>query len=391
MRQPKKGVKKIGNWKEMEKLKSGLGKVNWVLEAREVEDHIDHMTKIKKHIKWDVDQEKVDIWFGANPLVEEMDPHSPMPPQIMMQLEENMPIDIAELEEDDKYAASAQLMEAHQEEEQKKRDAENKKLLHKIHPALEDGSCVEYYSAANSTWVPGVVHIAVEKEDDSDGAALLAIYNVALSKGSQLRECVALNALRPQFQQAELVDIFSRRGGGMWAPGSITGATGFSATTVGYRVHVEEQNVVLDKVPPSRLRRRFLSGSAVEVYRGAARGWCPAVVHSAGCQGIPVQSSSQLAGAGPEAPPTDTVIPGDTPATEGDVENPAQATAARSHDLLIAQRWVNVPLYEEAAGQEGRSSAPLPAEPQEWVPSFLVRLRTVRVVSAPGARLLLEF
>merc|ERR1712014_116029 len=143
---------------------------------------------------------------------------------------------------------------------------------------------------SNGTWVPGTLLLRRKTAgvvrphnftQTPKGIGLASItYNVKLPKVDKPREDVPIDAIRPRFCQAELVDVFSKRDHGTWLPGCIIGHPPQWASTLGYRVMIECEGIILEKVPPLRLRRRFPPGCGVEVYRGSSHGWVPAVVHS---------------------------------------------------------------------------------------------------------------
>jgi len=107
---------------------------------------------------------------------------------------------------------------------------------------------------------------------------------------------------------------------------------------------------ILEKVPPMRLRRLFPEGCPVEVYRGAERGWVPAIVVH------PRVSEDRY----PE--PLSAFSPGH----------------GRAQDDRKMHPWVMVDIAEDTDDDKmGLSGA---------VPSYLLRLRTLYVVSTQNAQ-----
>lgn len=192
-----------------------------------------------------------------------------------------------------------------------------------------------------------------------------------------MRHAVPLDAIRLQFQQADLVDVFSKRDGGIWLEGSIIGRQSLGATSVGYgvnvdeqnvgyRIHVDEQNIWLENFPAHRLRRRLPPGCAVEVYRGPPRGWVGAVVHPT-AKGLRANEM---------VTPLSMYSPGfEAHATANDVRTSRTSRTSRREKQVNANMfrvWMYVPICEEGA-EQGDVSAIENVEP-EWLPSYLVRM-----------------
>ncbi|CAE7697642.1 unnamed protein product, partial [Symbiodinium microadriaticum] len=131
-------------------------------------------------------------------------------------------------------------------------------------PAYADGDRVEYFSPTCGLWLLGEVTV---KSD----AKRKVSYAVTL-KGrwrAQERPHVPLELLRAPLQVGEPVELWSR---GDWRLAEVQGLEASTALLRHYKVRVFGQESVA-VVEASYLRRRFLKGSAVEVYRGPARGW----------------------------------------------------------------------------------------------------------------------
>lgn len=139
--------------------------------------------------------------------------------------------------------------------------------------AYSDRQRVEYFSRTHMRWVPGVVGVSIHS--GKDGAASPFVrYAVELSKG-QKRQRVTLDQLRPPLREGERVEVFSRRQGA-YLGATISGAHA-STATLGYEVLLAGTEL-LPGVPASHLRRTFVAGDAVLVYRGPTAGWAPAEV-----------------------------------------------------------------------------------------------------------------
>jgi len=210
---------------------------------------------------------------------------------------------------------------------------------------------VEYYSSSHKVWVQGVLHLQLIEDPEPRPC-----YCVAVKKGAQMRVDVPVDAIRPKMCQGEPVELYSRRNNGQWVAGFIVGEQSRGATTLGYRAQIEHSGVDLDHVPAMRLRRRFLKGTAVEVYRGPPHGWRPAVVHSEAEQceddddGMALPSRLHK-----EKSPGD--VKGDNP------------------QLRV---WNFVPIFEEDGDMKGR---PDQEAAPEWVPAYYLRSRSVHLLS----------
>jgi len=115
-------------------------------------------------------------------------------------------------------------------------------------------------------------------------------YTVHVEAGgrrTQVRQSVSLVHLRQPFREGELVEVFCKGvGDGQWVPGVMEASQGAFkwATVYGYRVNFADggslQESTHDRVPASRLRRRFPEGMPVKVYRGLVLGWIDSIVDS---------------------------------------------------------------------------------------------------------------
>jgi hypothetical protein len=208
-------------------------------------------------------------------------------------------------------------------------------------PIMEEDSRIEYYSSANATWMLGKLQVKVVDQ-------LRLYYQVTLPRVNQTRQDVLLDGFRSPFTRAEPIDVFFQHNQGVWIPGFIDGKPRSGATTIGYRISLESNGGVLDRVPPGRLRRRFPGGCRANVYRGTKVGWVQAVVHSLADANID-SSAAPLLPLGPRSP-------------GGDDDAQGEGSNASRY-------WFNVPIIEEPirSGMKGK------VDP-EWVPSYLVRL-----------------
>merc|ERR1712046_333391 len=68
----------------------------------------------------------------------------------------------------------------------------------------------------------------------------------------------------------------------VWKQGVVEGPQSLRATTVGYRVRLLPEDVVVDHVPALRLRLRFPPGMELDAYLGYEIGWVRGRVHSEG-------------------------------------------------------------------------------------------------------------
>ncbi|CAE7492523.1 unnamed protein product [Symbiodinium sp. CCMP2456] len=119
---------------------------------------------------------------------------------------------------------------------------------------------------------PSLTRQRVGEKMPHTGPAQKVSYAVTL-KGrwrAQERPHVPLELLRAPLQVGEPVELWSRSDG--WLLAEVEGLEASTALLRHYKVRVFGQEAVA-VVEASYLRRRFLKGSAVEVYRGPARGW----------------------------------------------------------------------------------------------------------------------
>jgi len=177
-------------------------------------------------------------------------------------------------------------------------------------PLLPDGSKIEYFSRRNKIWVPGRLEVSVENLSPIVGPQVS--YNVHTFPGTargRTRKDVPLNSFRRPFQEGEELEVFSRSRGSRWVPCTMRCPEESSEEEPkksdgwGYRYQVSLDTVdgswgweeeVLERVPPSRLRRRFAPGTQVWLYRGPEQGYCSAVVDPAAAAAINPDDLSEL-------------------------------------------------------------------------------------------------
>lgn len=302
-------------------------------------------------------------------------------------------------------------------------------MLDEAKPMYQDGERVEYFSKTHQCWLPGEVKLSLYQTD----TGALAKYDVHIGRGNQWRSDVAIDAIRLPLMQADPVEIFSKRGGGKWVPAAICGVQVSGATSLGYRVQLDESvegfdnlrssptsptnapppplesrdswmlssdqllrisgvvptaaesnapapevepgGQILQKVPAIRLRRLFPEGCPVEVYRGPPRGWVPAIV-------------SSRRGAETRYPePLSQFSPGNADGAAA-ARRQSAATAASSSSYPSASQtqqlmrpWVMVPIQEDSPSDLFDDDGPV-----DLVASYLLRLRTLYVVSGHGTQ-----
>ncbi|CAE7255634.1 unnamed protein product [Symbiodinium sp. CCMP2592] len=154
---------------------------------------------------------------------------------------------------------------------------------------------------------------------------------------AQERPHVPLELLRAPLQVGEPVELWSRSSF-KWLLAEVDGLEATTALLRHYKVRVYGQEAVA-VAEASYLRRRFLKGSAVEVYRGSSRGWiCTRVADMA-----PL-------GGGPESDFA-------SPAADGDPVEDAEAEGAESAEGQVSAE-PPLELCEPQSQSDGRRGAP---------------------------------
>lgn len=158
--------------------------------------------------------------------------------------------------------------------------------------AYAHGDLVECFSAEQQRWLTGVVAVIVQ--DGPQGCPPSITYEVSLG-ARRLLQNVKLDALREPLRVDEAVEVFDQHGG-VWLPALMVAAhqTRGPSPSLSYQVRLEVAGAPheISGVRPELLRRHFTEGLAVDVYRGAGRGWAPAVV----CQQAGVQVDDAAVG-----------------------------------------------------------------------------------------------
>jgi len=154
------------------------------------------------------------------------------------------------------------------------------------------------------------------------------------------------------------VEFYSVSRGRRWVPARVEGVPAAWHRAVALRV--EEDDARIACMAPSRVRRRFVDGGRVRVFRGPDAGWRSGVIDSSTLPFVlpPSLGAGELPcyapGAGDFAPPSGTVTP-------------ATSEAGTKYDAPT-DLWSMVPFREE---HEGCAI---------WVPSYLVRLLPAHIV-----------
>lgn len=267
-----------------------------------------------------------------------------------------------------------------------------------LHPAFQNGDVVEYYSPTHKIWLVGVMQLEMEKSKKIQ--KMVFTYNVYLKKSGQIRHRVPLDMIRAPFQPTELIEVFSKRNAGQWLTGAIRGPVATGSIMKGYKVFVDKQEgspeMLLEKVPSWRVRRRFPPRSNIEVYRGPLHGWMPGVVHSVITEFAaepPVALSPFSPGCSDDPEPFVPEVPGQQPpqvANESsdwhreDAATVCGSTVAGDEGVSVLP-WMQVPVYVEEWDEAEWGHDP-DLERAQWVPSYLIRMRMIRLASTNESR-----
>jgi len=144
------------------------------------------------------------------------------------------------------------------------------------YPAYTQGASVQYFSVTHKCWLNAWVH--PKFCPDKLGIASVS-YNVQVARQVSIRSKVPLDMLRLPLEDGESVEVFCflEKGlRGFWVPGMVAGQQHNGKTAPDYTIKL--LNKTLNRVSADRVRRHFAPGGAVEVYRGSAKGWVPAMV-----------------------------------------------------------------------------------------------------------------
>jgi hypothetical protein len=165
-------------------------------------------------------------------------------------------------------------------------------------PAYDDEQSIEYFSIPHQQWLRGTVYSRLLSSTGSRDDATVST-TVTLFHGQQTRENVGLDLLRSPFKPGERVELFSGRQGGLRLAATIAPDQKSRRPILHhYRVVVDGSKEIFENVPPHRLKRRYVRGQEIEVYRGPQLGWELAEVHHTasadGCSEELLRLPSQL-------------------------------------------------------------------------------------------------
>jgi len=141
---------------------------------------------------------------------------------------------------------------------------------------MKDGARAEYFSLTHVCWIPADMKVeVVDAAPPTDDPVVM--YHAMISH-ERCRHDVAWDCLRLPLEDGDKVEVFSLRDGGIWLAGEIFGEQSPLATTVGYRVLLQDAPAIEHMIPASRLRLRYPPGQLVFVYKGWHGGWVNGVV-----------------------------------------------------------------------------------------------------------------
>jgi hypothetical protein len=289
--------------------------------------------KEKTAVIWDLDPKVLESFANPTPQEEPANNDADiLNREVTLEIQDPDDADIDEIAQKYMLALSSTTTDLERYEMQLELIKENNMM-----PIMVDQSRIEYFSVTNRQWILATLHVTMFFKDSLSRPTLS--YRVTFPRMGKDRTDVMVDCFRSPFAMAEPIDIFSKREEGAWIPGVIKGKPPPWAVTVGYRVSLEHEDMILDNVPPGRLRRRFPPGCPCLVYRGVERGWVRAMVHMQA-------DTSDIS-----VPPLGNFSPGG-----------AQAHAEYS---LALRYWVNVPIIEMEWHSEDEA---------ELVPSYFVQL-----------------
>jgi hypothetical protein len=226
--------------------------------------------------------------------------------------------------------------------------------------AYDDEQSIEYFSVTHQQWLNGTVHSVASPVIDSKDDALV-LTTVTLAHGHQIRENIGLDLLRSTFKSGELVELFSGRQDGLRLAATIAPNQVLPRPLLhGYQVVVEGSGEVFENVPPHRLKRRFVRGQEVEVYRGPQLGWQFAEVHHTasadGCSAEILPLPSDLQSKYHDETLADT---GDAIRTSKAKLTDSLASDLKTFSACDVGLWTWVPVCTEGSSPE-------------WVASYLI-------------------
>lgn len=184
------------------------------------------------------------------------------------------------------------VVESASEESMEVEHAETARILLPYEPEEK----IEYYSHTHHKWIGGVVvdpgdhelaqraHMDASLVNQSSLTGLLCVH---LHSG-QVRLDVRLDELRGEIQAGEVVEAFVQEHG--WVEGVVQALFGTVPSRTGYLAKLSGCDPEVRRVSALQLRRRFVVGDAVDLYRGETIGWVQATVEDG-----PMESLSEEA------------------------------------------------------------------------------------------------
>ncbi|CAE8648437.1 unnamed protein product, partial [Polarella glacialis] len=137
--------------------------------------------------------------------------------------------------------------------------------------AYEPGSKVEYYSMTHKRWLTARINSSGNFRIDG----MNPTYELKVGLQGQTRQFVDMHLLRPPLADGEPVEYFWDKQD-CWLQAEVCGAQS-SGTTLGYKLRLEycpeSLEAIIPWAPAAKIRRHFMVGSLVEVYRGPVMGW----------------------------------------------------------------------------------------------------------------------
>jgi len=135
---------------------------------------------------------------------------------------------------------------------------------------------VEYFSKTHKQWLPGIIMQRTLRSSNCR-----ELYDVRIgANGRQVREAVELKLLRRPLAPGEAVEVCADPDVGAWQAAIVSEDQSSVPAVTGYRIrlaHAQDSDAPTS-VAAVRLRRRFVAGEYVSVYRGWRRGWKNAIV-----------------------------------------------------------------------------------------------------------------
>lgn len=160
------------------------------------------------------------------------------------------------------------------------REALEAEVVHEeVYPVLDNGTPVEYWSAAQRRWMPATLEVITSPATPVQPPQV--VYNVRVGRQEQLVQDVPMHSFRVPLAAGELVEVPSE-GDRTWVPAFVLGGDAVR----GYRIRQAPENEWdpgeglqdFEQVPASRLRRRFPEGTCVLLYKGPVLGWAAGMV-----------------------------------------------------------------------------------------------------------------